>query len=329
MLGYSKEQFIEKEIWEIGIFKDIVANKDKFAELQLKEFIRYEDLPLETSNGTQINVEFISALYDDKNHKAIQCNIRDITRRKLNEAEIKLQNEELHRLNSEKDKFFSIIAHDMRSPFNGFLGLTQLLSEGIDNYTSTEIQNVAISMRKSALNLFSLLENLLEWSRMQRGLIQFSPTNIHLLTETENCIALLQEAASAKKIVITCMIPSDLTVFASGNMLQSVIRNLVSNAIKFTPIGGAVSVSAIPVKDNKIEVAVKDSGIGMDDEIISNLFKLGISTGRRGTEGEASTGLGLYLCKDFIEKQGGDLWAVSTVDVGSTFRFTLPAKGGE
>jgi signal transduction histidine kinase len=184
-------------------------------------------------------------------------------------------------------------------------------------------------MRKSALNLFSLLENLLEWSRMQRGLIQFSPTNIHLLTETENCIALLQEAASAKKIVITCMIPSDLTVFASGNMLQSVIRNLVSNAIKFTPIGGAVSVSAIPVKDNKIEVAVKDSGIGMDDEIISNLFKLGISTGRRGTEGEASTGLGLYLCKDFIEKQGGDLWAVSTVDVGSTFRFTLPAKGGE
>lgn len=327
LLGYSKEQFIEKEIWEIGIFKDIVANKDKFAELQLSEFIRYEDLPLETSRGSQINVEFISNLYVEKNHRVMQCNIRDITNRKKNEAEIKLQNEELVKLNSEKDKFFSVIAHDMRSPFNGFLGLTQLLSEGINDFTNSEIQTVAVSMRKSALNLFSLLENLLEWSRMQRGLIPFNPTSIQLLQTTESCIALLQEAASAKRIDITCLISSDLTVFASSNMLQSVIRNLVSNAIKFTPLGGKVIVSAIPISNNKVEVAIKDSGIGMDEEIIGNLFKLGLSTGRRGTEGEASTGLGLYLCKDFIEKQGGKLWAVSTVGVGSTFRFTLPAKG--
>ncbi len=179
-------------------------------------------------------------------------------------------------------------------------------------------------MRKSALALFGLLENLLDWSRMQRGLIPFDPTTLQLLPEAENCIALLHEAALVKRIEVSCFISPEFNVFASSNMLQAVIRNLLSNAIKFTPIGGTVSIFAIPVKDNKIEVAIKDTGIGMDEEIIANLFKLGLSTSRRGTEGEASTGLGLYMCKDFIEKQGGNLWAESRKGFGSTFRFTVP-----
>ena len=328
LYGITKNQFGGAyEAWLAGVHLDSKAQGDAEVQIAINGGKELDtEFKVLWPDGSVHDIRALAVVQRDSSGKPLRMigTNWDITQQKQTEAEINLQNEELLKLNAEKDKFFSIIAHDLRSPFNGFLGLTKLLSEGATAYSPSEIKSVATSMRKSALALFGLLENLLDWSRMQRGLIPFDPTTLQLLPEAENCIALLHEAALVKRIEVSCFISPEFNVFASSNMLQAVIRNLLSNAIKFTPIGGTVSIFAIPVKDNKIEVAIKDTGIGMDEEIIANLFKLGLSTSRRGTEGEASTGLGLYMCKDFIEKQGGNLWAESRKGFGSTFRFTVP-----
>ena len=250
----------------------------------------------------------------------------NIDERKKAEAEIQLKNEELHRINAEKDKFFSIIAHDLRSPFNGFLGLTEIMAEELPTMTMDEILKIALMMRTSATNLYSLLGNLLEWSRTQRGLTTLSCESFLLMPKISESMVFVMEGANNKKIEIYYNVPDDLAVYADRNMVGGMIRNLVSNAVKFTPRKGTITISAMTIEDNFVEVSVKDSGIGMNTNMIENLFCLDVNTSRSGTEGESSTGLGLILCKDFIEKHGGQLWIESEVGKGSTFRFTLPAK---
>jgi len=252
--------------------------------------------------------------------------VQDITERKCAEEIIKLKNEELQKINAEKDKYFSIIAHDLRSPFSGFLGMTELMAKGLPDMTLAEIQEIVLLMRNSATNLFRLLGNLLEWSRMQRGYTTFVPTSFLLMPKISETMACIMEAANQKKITINYTIPKDLVVFADGNMVDAIIRNLVSNAVKFTPKGGSLTVAAKSALANMIEISVSDSGIGMNKHLISNIFRLDINTNRKGTEGEYSTGLGLTICKDFIEKHGGKLWIESEEKKGSTFTFTLPAK---
>jgi len=253
----------------------------------------------------------------------ISINIDD---RKKAEAEIQLKNEELHRNNAEKDKFFSIIAHDLRSPFNGFLGLTEIMAEESSTMAMEDIQKFAVIMRTSATNLYSLLGNLLEWSRMQRGLTTFVPSSFLLMQRISESMVYVLEGAVRKDISISYDVPADLEVYADSDMVGGIIRNLVSNAVKFTPKGGSIILSAKSVAGNLIEISIKDSGIGMNTNMIDHLFRLDVNTSRNGTEGEYSTGLGLILCKDFIEKHGGKLWIESEPGKGSTFRFTLPAK---
>ncbi|MEI6437094.1 MAG: HAMP domain-containing sensor histidine kinase, partial [Bacteroidota bacterium] len=226
----------------------------------------------------------------------------------------------------EKDKFFSIIAHDLRSPFNVILGLSQILAEDLRSMTLGETQKIAVSLRNSATKLFRLLENLLQWARIQQGLIPFNPELVQLLPVVNESIAIALEPAKIKGIDITCNIPEDLMVFTDRNILQTVIRNLVSNAVKFTPKGGKIQLFSKVTDDNNILFSIKDSGIGMSHEMVDNLFRLDVQTNRKGTEGEPSTGLGLIICKDFIEKHGGKIFAESEVGKGSTFIFTLPMK---
>lgn len=252
--------------------------------------------------------------------------IVDITEQIRDEEEIIEQNEKLQELNATKDKFFSIIAHDLRSPFNSFLGLTQIMAEELPSLTMAQIQEIAVNMSKSATNLYRLLENLLHWSSMQQGVIPFNPESVRLLPVADESITMILESAKIKGIEINCTIPDDLVVFADTNLLQTVIRNLVSNAVKFTLTGGKVNLSAKTTTDSNIEIFVQDSGIGMSQKLLGDLFKLDVKTSRKGTSGEPSTGLGLLLCKEFIEKHGGQIWAESEVGKGSTFYFTLPGK---
>ena len=250
--------------------------------------------------------------------------IVDITEQMLAQAEIEHQNEELQKINAEKDKFFSIIAHDLRSPFNGFLGLTQVMAEELPSLTMAEVQKIAVRMSESATNLYSLLTNLLDWSRIQQGAILFNPEVIQLSIVVRGSIDLIHESAKNKKIEITTDIPDGLVVFADANMLQTVLRNLISNALKFTPKGGKINVSAKTSDNKSIEISIRDNGIGMNKILAANLFRLDVQTTREGTEGEPSTGLGMLLCKEFVEKHSGRLWVESEEGNGSTFYFTLP-----
>jgi PAS domain S-box-containing protein len=248
----------------------------------------------------------------------------DINDLKQAAAEIKIKNEELHQLVAEKDKFFSIIAHDLRSPFNSFLGLTQIMAEELPRLTMEEIQKIAVNMRSSATNLFRLLENLLQWSRIKQGSIAYTPEVVQLLPIVDESIEMVLESARNKGIEITYDIPIGLTVFADGNMLQTVIRNLVSNAVKFTPKEGKIIFSAKVTNESSILISIKDTGIGMSKAMIDNLFNIKEQTNRKGTEGEPSTGLGLLLCKEFIGKHGGTIWVDSEEEKGSTFYFVIP-----
>jgi PAS domain S-box-containing protein len=248
---------------------------------------------------------------------------RDITKNKLAEEEIKLKNELLQIINSEKDKFFSILAHDLRGPLSAFVSATQIIAEEIQTMGIEEIKEITLSMKTSATNIYSLLENLLEWSRLRRGVMDFIPEKINLKKKIEECVAVLSESARKKGIEILISIPEVIDVLADSLMFDTVIRNLISNAIKFTPVGGKVTLTAGYIEDHTVEIKISDSGIGMTPELKDKLFLLNEKTSRKGTEGEPSTGLGLLLCKEFIEKHNGKIRVESEVGKGSTFSFTI------
>jgi PAS domain S-box-containing protein len=290
--------------------------------------LRDYGLRLKTRTGKVRHVSINARIITDSSGTPTHINgaIRDITDRKLAEAEIKMKNEELLKINAEKDKFFSIISHDLRGPFNGFLGLTQILAENLQNLTIKEIQEFSINMRNSASNLFALLENLLEWSKLQRGLISLEPEEFTLSKRVASNVESVRNAFNKKMITINCDIPANLTAIADVPIFNSVMRNILYNALKFTPQGGNVIVTAKAVADNSVEISISDTGIGMNQKIIDNLFRLEKQSNRQGTDGEPSTGLGLVICKDFIEKHGGRIWVDSEEGKGSTFYFTLPGN---
>ena len=228
--------------------------------------------------------------------------------------------------NQSKDKFFSIIAHDLRSPFNSFLGLTKIMSDDIQSLTMMQLQNIAIRMERSATNLFDLLENLLQWARMQQGILPFIQVVYTLKPELYKIIELMYDIAKSKEIEITSDIEIDVCIKVDINMFNAVIRNLISNAIKFTNKNGKIHISTQITDTHFVEIKISDNGIGMEAEVLNKLFKIDGNIGRKGTNGEPSTGLGLLLCKDFVEKNGGTIRAESKEDIGSSFYVSLPIR---
>ena len=255
--------------------------------------------------------------------------ITDITERKQAEAELKIKNEELQKLNAEKDKFFSIVAHDLKSPFNTLLGYSALLADNVQEYTLVQIQQMANNMFSSAGNLFTLLENLLEWSRIKRGQASFKSVKCNLSEIINQNTELNKLQIEKKCLLITNSISSDTFVYADLQMLNGIIRNLVSNAIKFSHHGGSVMFKSQIIDEKTVEISICDEGIGIPDEMKEKLFVLGYQSSRKGTDGEPSTGLGLLLCKEYIEKHNGKLWVESEVGKGSEFHFTLPIFSGQ
>jgi len=251
--------------------------------------------------------------------------IMDITARKLAEEEIKLKNELLQAINAEKDKFFSIIAHDLRGPMSAFVEVTKILADDIQAMTLEEIKEIITSMRDDSANIYSLLENLLEWSRLKRGVMEFNPVRIQLSSVIQGSINIISASANAKSIEIISDVADSLFISADKHMIETVIRNLISNAVKFTRTGGKVILSATELAGSPIEISIADSGIGMSPDLRSKLFQINEKTSRPGTDGEASTGLGLLLCKEFVEKHKGRIWVESEEGKGSVFTFTLPS----
>lgn len=250
--------------------------------------------------------------------------IEDITDRIAAEEKIKSKNQELEQLMIEKDRFFSIIAHDLRSPFNAFLGFTELMTDDSFELTLDEMKSYAKDIRSSALLLFDLLENLLEWSRLQRSNVFIEKMDYPLIRIVTQSIDSLTETARKKEISITVDFDRSLTIFVDEKMIQSVFRNLLSNAIKFSFRGGIVTINASKTDHDTVLVQISDTGTGIKPEVIPKLFRIDESVSTAGTEGEPSTGLGLILCKEFLMKNGGSIRVESKPGFGTTFSFTLP-----
>lgn len=251
-------------------------------------------------------------------------NIALVIERKRNVVEIERYTEELKQLNATKDKFFSIIAHDLKNPFITILGFSELLLADYYDLTDDEKLYYIQEMKKSSENSHILLQNLLQWSRSQTGFIEFHPQNVNLANIIIQNIELLKATAEKKDIALLYSMDSNISVYADIDMINTVIRNLISNAVKFTPRHGRISISALRA-GNMINIAVEDSGVGMDSEAIARLFKLDAGRSTEGTERETGSGLGLILCKEFVKKNGGDIWVESRINEGSKFTFSVPA----
>jgi PAS domain S-box-containing protein len=243
--------------------------------------------------------------------------------RKRSSDEITRYTEELKQLNATKDRFFSIIAHDLKNPFITILGFTDLLYSDYNELSDDERLSFILEMKKSAELSFNLLQNLLQWSRSQTGRIKFNPKKLDLLKIIDENFLLLNNSAEQKQIQLYNHVVSTIQVTADEDMLNTVFRNLLTNAIKFSNKGGIISIRASAI-ENFAEIYVSDCGVGMDQKAIDNLFRLEITRSTAGTENETGTGLGLILCKEFIEKNGGTIRVESEVGKGSKFIFTLP-----
>ena len=250
---------------------------------------------------------------------------RNIQLKRLVTLEIQLKNKDLSEMNATKDKFFSIIAHDLRSPLSGLLGLSRLLNEDIEDHSLSreDINSMVSMMYQTSKNTYELLENLLDWARMQTDKLNANPRSLELSSCLANLETMMSELAQKKGINLEIATSSDIKVFADKEMIATVLRNLVSNALKFTPRGGTVSVTP-EVKPDVVEIAVTDTGVGIASEEINNLFRIDKVKSRRGTENEQGTGLGLLLCKEFVEKNNGSIWVTSKIGEGSTFFISLP-----
>jgi len=232
-------------------------------------------------------------------------------------------NKQLEQTNKEKDKFFSIIAHDLKSPFNGIIGLSEMLRDDARILDTDSIIKYAGLIHSSTQQTFDLLKNLLEWARMQQGRIPFNPKTFSLSSFINHEFKGLENVAGQKSIELINGLRENIMLTADENMIRTVLRNLISNAIKFTPKNGKIKIDAKSDNDF-IEIAVSDTGVGLTKETIGKLFKIETSFSKKGTENETGTGLGLLLCKEFVEKHGGKIWAESEEGKGSSFYFTVP-----
>ena len=269
----------------------------------------------------------------------------DITEKKQAEIEIQNKNDELTKISSDKDMFISILAHDLKSPFNSILGYLDLLTENVHTYSIDKIKNQISIINHSARNAYSLLEDILLWARSQSGKIPFKPQTINLAITCNEIIDILSSNANAKEISINNEIENNITIVADVDMLKTILRNLISNAIKYTNKGGQINLRTehkdLAKKFKQTEhpkqseitnsqtfskyqiISVSDNGIGIDSETVNKLFETSKAGTTKGTANEGGTGLGLMLCKEFVNIHGGEIWVESEIDKGSTFYFTL------
>jgi signal transduction histidine kinase len=249
--------------------------------------------------------------------------IEALREKKRMEEQIREQNEQLHLLISEKDKIFSIIGHDLKSPFNAIVGFSQLLTMQVEENDLDGIVEYAQHIQLASNRAINLLMNLLDWARCQTGRMTYNPENFDLVAVTNEVIQLLNPSAEQKGIGIIANLPGNLTIRADNAMISTVIRNLISNAIKFTSSGGIIAVR-VKTDTSNITVSISDTGVGIPPEVIQKLFGFDGSRSTPGTNNEQGTGLGLILCKEFIEKHHGTIGVQSEPGNGSTFYFTIP-----
>lgn len=321
--GIPYEKIIGSHVCEI-----IGEEKYQFAlkyieEVRAGNSVSYENVFNIDTGNRWLKVNYVPEFDENNNVVSIITNSYDITEAKQAELTISQQNKELQQLNADKDRFVSILAHDLRSPFTSILGLLDLLTENIREYDISKIEEFLDTIKISAQNTFNLLENILTWARSNSGKITFEPKKINLSTICDDVISNLIQTAQTKEISINHFIADDITIYADSNMLSTIFRNLISNAIKFTNNNGKISIYAKPHHTN-ILISVSDNGVGIDPQTLNKMFDISQNITTTGTSNEKGTGLGLLICKEFVEKNGGKIWVESELGKGSNFKFTMP-----
>lgn len=348
----TREEMMGINVYELYV--EPQKRNEAIRILEQKGFIIDSEIILKKKDGTPIicldtavawkgldgsTIGYIGILQDITEKKKIEIEkeklIEDLKKSKeaLEKESIKVKKLNANLLSSQKqlkehiatkDKFFSIISHDLRGPLSAFLNLTDLLLSEMENMSWKELKETMQMMHTSALGINRLLNNLLQWSRLQRGKIDFIPSNCNLKFIIDNVIDTLKNIAYNKNIIINNKVSEEFVVYADSNMLDLTIRNLISNAIKFTNDGGSITISANHIGKKNINISISDTGIGIDPENIPKLFRIDSKLTTEGTRGEIGTGLGLILCKEFIEKNKGKITVKSILGKGTTFRITLP-----
>ncbi len=240
-------------------------------------------------------------------------------------SERKRVEEALREVNASKDTFFSIIAHDLKSPFTALLGYVEFAIQYLDETSKEEMREYLTQIKTSTESVYALLENLLTWSRLQRGVMEHHPEHVPLYKMVEHVVPIFISNAKQKQITLRSSVPNEISVYADVNMIYTVIRNLISNALKFVNAGGSIEITARQGTEY-VEVSVSDTGVGIPEDALSKLFRIETKLTTVGTAGEKGTGMGLSLSHDLVEKNGGTLEVESEVEKGATFRFTLPSS---
>lgn len=331
ILGYSEKEIIGKSPYDFMPEKEKERVSEIFGHITgNKGFIdKIENVNIH-KDGHLVVLETSGAPYFDANNNLLGYRgvDREISEIKKNQLALIKNEEQLRKSNKTKDKFFSIIAHDLRSPFNTMLGFSNLLVDRYDEFDNEEQKKFIGILNQDIKSTYNLLENLLLWSRTQSETIDFKPVKENLYLLSVETVSLLKQSAKNKFISIINNIDESIFVNADRNMLLTVLRNLISNAIKFTPKSGQIEMNTRLLKDkNKlgfVELSVADNGVGIANDKLDKLFKLSENTSTQGTNRETGTGLGLIICKEFIGKHGGKIRVESEIGKGSTFIFTIP-----
>jgi len=293
---------------------------------------RFQELtisPIQTSDVENYDAVLTIADVSDLTKKLEEQNTLyqkaqgEIKVRKQIQKKLKKSEKSLQELVLTKDKFFSIIAHDLKSPFNAMLGISDLLVESCERKEYNNVEKFGKMISESTENTFALLVNLLDWARLQLGKFQFTPESFFIEGTVDNIIYQMMSTADNKEISITKTISPSLKIIADRNMLSTIIRNLLSNAIKFSNRKGTINITA-STKKKELPFRYPDTGVGIRKDDIAKLFRVDSNFTSMGTAQENGTGLGLILCKEFIDQHKGKIWVVSEVGVGTTFHFSIP-----
>ncbi len=322
LIGYSIDEMLTMYPSDVEKINSEEVIIERIRELKEKGYANFETI-ITHKNGQDIPVEIKVKIINYHNQPAIMNITRDISERKKKETQLQEFANELNRLISDKDKFISILAHDLKSPFNSLLGFSDLLVENVRSYDIDKIEKQVKLINQVSHQTFNLLEEILIWAKSQSGKLKYEPERMDFFEISNQIVNSFINSAKGKNISVTCLGTQNPTIIADLNMYKTVLRNLLSNALKYTNQGGFINVYA-EAQGEHVVITVSDNGIGIETGQMSKLWEIADHFSTPGTDNERGTGFGLILCRELIEKQGGRIWVESQTGKGSDFKFVLP-----
>ena len=331
MLGFSHSELVGKPIWELGPFKDIVSNKAKFVQLQQHGYVRYENLPLETTDGRHIAVEFVSNVYQAGERTVIQCNIRDITERKRSEEQLKTSVKEVGDLNTEIQNFYHTLSHELKTPLTSAREFVCIVMDGLAGpLNETQLKYLGMA-KESCDQLRRYINDLLDVTRLETGKMSIECQALPLAALVERVVEMLAPAAAGKGVGLSCDTQPGLpNVPIDKQRILQVLINLTTNAIKFTPTGGRIRLSVMeaPSDFECLQVDCRDTGRGIPKDQLDVIFnrRYQANHNAQSVDLRDGLGLGLYICQELVDLHGGRIWVKSEIGKGSTFSFVVPKQ---